>query len=55
MKYKRTRELLAHILFVTLFLAGWEWLARAGAINVGFIGQPSRIANYLVQGFALGG
>ena len=48
MKNKRTRELLAHILFVTLFLAGWEWLARAGAINVGFIGQPSRIANKML-------
>lgn len=51
----RVREVAAHALFVVLFLGGWEWLARAGAINVGFIGQPSRIAGFLVQGFALGG
>ena len=43
MKNRRAREFVAHVLFVILFLAGWEWLARAGAINVGFIGQPSRI------------
>jgi NitT/TauT family transport system permease protein len=52
---KLTREFAAHVLFVMLFLSGWEWLARAGAINVGFIGQPSRIATYLAEGFSIGG
>ncbi len=51
----RMRALAGHVAFVVLFLAGWEWLARAGAINTGFVGQPTRIVAYLMEGFALGG
>lgn len=49
------RYFAAHVLFLMVFLGGWEWLARTGAINIGFIGQPSKIATFLVDGFAFGG
>lgn len=55
MRTKRSIELAWHAVFVVSALSVWEWLAHTGAINTGFVGQPSLIWKYLVQGFALGG
>jgi NitT/TauT family transport system permease protein len=48
---KNWSKLAGHAVFIVLFLALWEWAANTGRINPGFVGRPSGIANYLVEGF----
>ena len=55
MSSSRARTVAGHVVFVSIFLGAWEWFARTGKINVGFLGQPSRILSYLVEGFGFGG
>lgn len=55
MKPNRVRTVLAHLIFVVLFLCLWEYTMRKGWLPETFFGSPSGIFGYLWNGLAVSG
>lgn len=51
MASNRLKTIGGHALFITLFLAAWELLARTGYLNASFFGRPAGMAQFLWNGF----
>jgi NitT/TauT family transport system permease protein len=51
----KSKVIAGHAVFLVVFLRLWEWAAVNGYVNTGFIGKPSAIGGFLVQGFGVQG
>ena len=54
MSDRKLRAIAPHVLVITVFLLAWEYTMRQEWLPQTFFGQPSGIAAYLWDGFAVG-